>query len=143
LRGEILRRPRDPEALAADISAMRERMRRELDRSDALYFDIKQGEGGLVDLEFLLQQAVLRHAATHPPLREPRHSVALLQALAGAGVLDATSAIRLRNAHAVLAEASLGCTLDRRPRRVPRGLAQVEDAAAAIAAAWAALPSGN
>lgn len=143
LRGEVLGRPRDPATLCGEVRTMRERMRREHDRSDPARFDLKQGEGGLVDLEFLLQHAVLRHAASHPALCAPRHSHALLQALARAGVLDASTAERLRRAHAALVEASLGCTLDRRPRRVPRDLPQVEEAAAAIAAAWAALPSGG
>ena len=143
LRGEILRRPRDPAGLTADVVAMRERMRRELDRSDADFLDLKQGLGGLVDLEFLLQHAVLRHAASQPALCAPRHSVALLDALVAAGVLQAEHAGRLRQAHAALLEAALGCTLDRRPRRAARKADQRAEASAAIAAAWAALVSGN
>lgn len=120
LRGEILLRPREPAALAGDIAAMRERMRRELDRSDALHFDLKQGEGGLVDLEFGLQHAVLRHAAQHPALLTPRHTVDLLATLHGLGLLDADTTHGLGAAHAALVDLSLGCTLDRRWRRVPR-----------------------
>jgi len=120
LRGEILQRPRDPAALAADVSAMRERMRRELDRSDALHFDLKQGEGGLVDLEFGLQHAVLHHARQHPALLAPRHTAELLAALRGLGLLDADAARGLAAAHAALLDLSLGCTLDHRRRRVPR-----------------------
>lgn len=124
LRGEILRRPRDPRALAKDVADMRERMRRELDRSDATHFDLKQGAGGLVDLEFALQQAVLRHAGDVPALLEPRHSAALATALAEAGVIDPATAGALVEAHAALVGLSLACTLDRRPRRVPDALAQ-------------------
>ena len=143
LRTEILCRPREPLALAAEVRAMRERMRRERDRSDAAHFDLKQGGGGLVDLEFLLQHAVLAHAGRHPALCRPRHSASLLAALAAAGVLDPGTATALREAHAVLVGAALGCTLGHRPRRVARGEAQLEAAAAAIAAAWAALPGGS
>lgn len=143
LRAEILRRPRDPVVLTADVVAMRERMRRELDRSDADFLDLKQGLGGLVDLEFLLQHAVLRHAASQPALCAPRHSVELLDALVAAGVLQAEHAGGLRQAHAALLEAALGCTLDRRPRRAARNADQRAEASAAIAAAWAALVSGN
>jgi len=120
LRGEILQSPREPAALAADIAAMRERMRRELDRSDALHFDLKQGQGGLVDLEFGLQHAVLRHARRHPALLPPRHTAELLAALQGLGLLDADAARGLGAAHAALLDLSLGCTLDHRRRRVPR-----------------------
>ena len=120
LRGEIVAWPRDADALAKDVADMRERMRRELDRSDAAHVDLKQGEGGLVDLEFFLQHAVLRHAAAHPALLAPRHSAELIAALAQDGLVAADDATALRAAHAALVDLSLGCTLDRRPRRVPR-----------------------
>ena len=126
LRAEILQRPRDALALTAEVAQMRDRMRRELDRSDAAHFDLKQAEGGLVDLEFFLQQRVLQHAATFPTLLAPRHSADVLDALAAAQLLDAASAQAMRVAHAQLAELSLGCTLDRRPRRVPRSEVQAD-----------------
>src|SRR3546814_16419484 len=56
----------------SDVDAMRRRMRSELDRSDASGFDLKQGEGGLVDLEFALQYLVLRDGAQSPSLLRPR-----------------------------------------------------------------------
>lgn len=138
LRDEILARPRDPQALAKDIADMRERMRRELDRSDAAHFDLKQGAGGLVDLEFALQHAVLRHAGAHPALRRPRHSAALATMLAQEGVIDAATAGVLVEAHAALVGLSLGCTLDRRPRRVPDATAQ--GTASALRVALSAMP---
>jgi glutamate-ammonia-ligase adenylyltransferase len=95
---------------------MRARMRAELDRSDAARFDLKQGEGGLVDLEFLLQYLVLREASTRPALLVPRATPALLRALAAAGVCDLATGDALRDAHAALLEAGLRCTLDRRSR---------------------------
>ncbi len=141
LRADILARPRDAQGLAKDISDMRERMRRELDRSDAAHFDLKQGEGGLVDLEFALQHAVLRHAAAHPRLRGPRHSAELADALVDARLLDAAAAQVLRDAHAVLVDQSLGCTLDRRPRRVPR--ATIQDTVSRLVPVLAALASAG
>ena len=45
---------------------MRRRWRAERDRSNALRFDLKQGEGGLLDIEFALQGLVLAHAAQQP-----------------------------------------------------------------------------
>lgn len=124
LRGEILVRPRDAALLAKDIADMRERMRRELDRSDDGHFDLKQGEGGLVDLEFALQRAVLCHATKHPALIAPRHSADLLAACVAEGLLARADADTLAAAHAALVDLSLGCTLDRRSRRVPREHAQ-------------------
>ena len=137
LRDEVLARPRDAVALAGDVSSMRRRMRAELDRSDGAVFDLKQGEGGLVDLEFLLQCLVMRDAAAHAALLRPRATPALLDAVRDAGAIDASTHAALLAAHAVLLDAGLRCTLDRRPRRVPyddvieRARAAIRDAARA------------
>jgi glutamate-ammonia-ligase adenylyltransferase len=106
-------------------------MRAELDRSDAAVFDLKQGEGGLVDLEFLLQFLVMRDAATQASLLEPRATPVLLDAVRDAGVIDAQAHTALLAAHAGLLDAGMRCTLDRRPRRVPSD-ARIEGARAAI-----------
>jgi len=116
VRAETLMRARDPAQLRDDVLKMRARMRTELDRSDATRFDLKQGEGGLVDLEFLLQYGVLAQAAAQPALLEPRDTPGLIDALASIGWLTAAAAESLHQAHAALLEAGLACTLDRRPR---------------------------
>jgi glutamate-ammonia-ligase adenylyltransferase len=118
IRAQTLCEPREAAALRTDVVAMRHRMRAELDRSNALRFDLKQGEGGLVDLEFLLQAAVLQHAAAHPAVAAPRDTPALLQALADSGIVDAGAAEALRQAHALMLGRGLDCTLDQRPRLV-------------------------
>jgi len=116
LRCQTLSRPREEAALRADVVSMRRRMRAELDRSDAARFDLKQGEGGLVDLEFLLQQRVLALAARAPALCAQTATPALLSALAAAGGLEGADAQALGQAHALLLARGLDCTLDRRPR---------------------------
>lgn len=128
VRSAALARARDVDTLRMDIAAMRTKMRAELDRSErgdagqdagnVVRFDLKQGEGGLVDLEFLLQFLVLQHAAGHPSLLPPRATPELLFALRDVGVLDADVAASLVDAHAVLLAAGLECTLDRRARIV-------------------------
>ena len=116
VRATTLGRERDAVALAADVGQMRQRMRAELDRSDAARFDLKQGAGGLVDLEFLLQSGVLARSVQVPALLGPRDSAGLLDALEACGWLQDEEARALRAAHAALLEAGLACTLDRRPR---------------------------
>jgi len=116
IRAAVLSQPRDEDALRKDVSSMRSRMRAELDRSDASRFDVKQGEGGLVDLEFLLQYLVLRDACRFPSMLKPRDTQGLLDAACSAAILDRAACPALRQAHAVLLEAGLRCTLDRRPR---------------------------
>lgn len=129
IRREVLVREREPKVLASEVVAMRQRMRAELDRSDGHRFDLKQGEGGLVDLEFLLQAQVLGQAARHPSLCEPRDTPTLLAALLDVGLLELATGRDLERAHATLVACALDCTLDRRPRLVP------EDAAVAAARA--------
>ncbi len=127
VRDATLGRTRDVQALRADVASMRLRMRSELDRSNARGFDLKQGEAGLVDLEFLLQYLVLRDAASCAALLAPRDTPGLIDALTVAGAFDASTRTALRAAHASLLAAGLSCTLDRRRRWV------VEDAAIAVA----------
>lgn len=135
VRAAVLGRTRDDGALRRDVAAMRARMRAELDRGDAARFDLKQGEGGLVDLEFLLQCLVLRDTATRPALARPRATPALLEAFAATAVLAREDARTLRDAHAILLEAGLRCTLDRRPRLVAE-TPDITRARAAIRAAF-------
>ncbi|MET0654382.1 MAG: bifunctional [glutamate--ammonia ligase]-adenylyl-L-tyrosine phosphorylase/[glutamate--ammonia-ligase] adenylyltransferase, partial [Pseudoxanthomonas sp.] len=63
IRAQTLSQSREVRKLKEEVANMRLKMRAELDRSDAARFDLKQGEGGLVDLEFLLQYLVLRDSA--------------------------------------------------------------------------------
>ncbi|WP_363798828.1 bifunctional [glutamate--ammonia ligase]-adenylyl-L-tyrosine phosphorylase/[glutamate--ammonia-ligase] adenylyltransferase [Lysobacter firmicutimachus] len=135
VRAQALARPRDPAKLREEVAAMRARMRAELDRSDAAHFDLKQGEGGLVDLEFLLQYRVLGDSARAPALLRPRDTPGLIAAACRADGLPPAQAQALAAAHAVLLAAGLECTLDRRPRRV----AQTEAIRAARAAIDAAM----
>jgi glutamate-ammonia-ligase adenylyltransferase len=139
VRGETLSRARDPETLRADVVQMRQRMRAELDRTDAARFDLKQGEGGLVDLEFLLQWCVLGRSAHAPQWLGPRDTPGLLRLACEDGLLDATACATLSVAHAALLDAGLRCTLDRRPRIT----AETEDIVEARTAIRAATQSAG
>lgn len=119
VRGETLARVRAADDVRDQVSAMRRRMRAELDRSDATRFDLKQGDGGLVDIEFVLQALVLQNASADPGLMTPRNTQALIDAAVHGGHLPQAIAQPLRDAHALFLARGLDCTLDRRPRRVP------------------------
>ncbi len=118
IRADVLAQSRDAAKQRADVLAMRTRMRGELDRTQADRFDLKQGEGGLVDLEFLLQYQVLAHAHANPGLLLPRASAELIATLERCGIFSEAQRDALVDAHAVLLQRSLDCTLDRRPRVV-------------------------
>lgn len=115
-RSDLLAVPRAEDALRAEIIDMRARWRAERDRSDERHFDLKQGIGGLVDIEFLLQGLVLLHAAQHPLLLVSGNSADLIGAALAAGVIEPPHAAALAAAHAALLACAIDCTLDGRPR---------------------------
>jgi glutamate-ammonia-ligase adenylyltransferase len=82
---EALTRKREPTALVADIADMRARMARENAR--ATMWDIKHWRGGLIDIEFIAQYLMLRHAAERPDILTQNTRNALGRASV-AGFLD-------------------------------------------------------
>jgi glutamate-ammonia-ligase adenylyltransferase len=84
LVASVLRGPRDPDKLVADAVRMRRDMRAHNPPGGP--FDIKRGEGGLIDLEFAVHLLQLEHGiGLHPHLED---ALADLEAagLAGAGI---------------------------------------------------------
>ncbi len=61
----------DEAALARDIRVMRKRMEDERGNEDATHYNIKQGAGGLVDIEFLVQFLQLVHGRKDRWVRMP------------------------------------------------------------------------
>ena len=84
IRTDVLATPRDGQALAAEIVAMRDRVHDGHPNPSGL-FDLKHDRGGMVDIEFLVQYGVLLHAAAHPALIRNSGNLALLDVLAGLG----------------------------------------------------------
>jgi glutamate-ammonia-ligase adenylyltransferase len=123
VRRDVLAVPRDPAAVRAEVASMRQRWRAERDRSDEQQFDLKQGLGGLLDIEFALQGLVLAHAARQPALLGVTANAGLIEACRVAGVLDDDQAATLAAAHAGLLQRALACTLDLRSRIAPRDAA--------------------
>ncbi len=68
---ELIYRVPGREPLARDIRNMRARMEEELGRAEAGSYNIKQGAGGLVDIEFLVQYLQLLHGKAHRRVRVP------------------------------------------------------------------------
>jgi glutamate-ammonia-ligase adenylyltransferase len=99
IRREVLGRERDPDKLRTDVREMREKMRSSLDKSGTDGFDIKQGRGGIADIEFMVQYAVLRWAHRYPGLLDWTDNIRLLDGLAGNEVLDPGVAQKLADAY--------------------------------------------
>jgi [glutamine synthetase] adenylyltransferase / [glutamine synthetase]-adenylyl-L-tyrosine phosphorylase len=87
------------DTLRDDVRDMRLRMRKELSRSKAGQFDIKQDSGGIADIEFLVQYWVLAAANTHPELLTYSDNIRQLEGLANAKILDGPTADWLKEAY--------------------------------------------
>ncbi|MGE5807799.1 MAG: bifunctional [glutamate--ammonia ligase]-adenylyl-L-tyrosine phosphorylase/[glutamate--ammonia-ligase] adenylyltransferase, partial [Nitrospirota bacterium] len=70
IRGLVFRN-QDASLLARDILEMRKRMEDELGKEDGAHYNIKQGSGGIVDIEFLVQYLQLLHGKAHKGLGVP------------------------------------------------------------------------
>ena len=101
IRHETLTRSRDVERLRREVADMRERLRKEQKLEGGAHFDIKQGAGGILDIEFLVQYLALRHAHQYPAIIRWTDNVRLLQALNESGILDNPTAFRLRRAYLI------------------------------------------
>lgn len=87
------------ETLRNDVLEMRLRMRKELSRSGPTEFDIKQDAGGIGDIEFLVQYWVLAGAQAHPELLTYTDNIRQLEGLAAVGVIDAATALWLKETY--------------------------------------------
>ncbi len=88
IRIEVLRQQRDLPALRMEVVAMRQKMH-DGHPNPGDQFDIKHDNGGMVDIEFIVQYLVLAHAAAHPELTANSGNLALLVLAAQLGLIDA------------------------------------------------------
>jgi [glutamine synthetase] adenylyltransferase / [glutamine synthetase]-adenylyl-L-tyrosine phosphorylase len=88
LRCEILRQPHDKKELQEKIGEMRERMRKEAKKPPRGKFDLKQGRGGITDIEFITQYVVLAWAQKQPELLMFPDNIRILETCESAGLLS-------------------------------------------------------
>ncbi|WP_144328778.1 bifunctional [glutamate--ammonia ligase]-adenylyl-L-tyrosine phosphorylase/[glutamate--ammonia-ligase] adenylyltransferase [Tepidimonas charontis] len=88
VREAVITAPRDRQALAGEIRAMRQRLY-DAHPVRGERFDLKHSPGGMIDVEFAVQYLVLAHSAEHPALRDNAGNIALLQRAESAGLLPA------------------------------------------------------
>lgn len=91
----VLRKPRDPVKLAADVADMRARIAKEFPASDP--WELKHVRGGLIDLEFIAQYLQLRYAAEMPEILSP-HTRGVFEAAGRLGILPPAEADLLLHA---------------------------------------------
>ena len=99
IRADTLSRRVRRDKLRDDVVSMRQRMRAKLDKSDADQFDLKQGVGGIGDIEFIVQYLVLANADEHPQVYYYSDNIRQLEALAAVGSIDEKTSSRLQEVY--------------------------------------------
>ena len=99
IRSKVLRMPRDEVKLKNEVFAMRCKMRDYLDRSSKELFDLKQGRGGMVDIEFIAQYLLLREAPKHPDMVLWSDNVRILDECSRLKILSPQDAETLKAAY--------------------------------------------
>ena len=97
-RRAILTEPKDPEKAREEVLLMRSRMRDGHEQRDG-WFDLKVGDGGMVDLEFCVQYLVLVYSATFPQLVNNFGNIHLLEMAAQLQLIDTNLALRAMRAY--------------------------------------------
>ena len=105
--------------LKSEIVKMRRRMREELSLATAGSFDVKQDEGGIADIEFLVDYWVLAHSGDHPELVEYPDNIRQLEALERAGLVPSDRCRQLKQAYLTLRQRIHELALDEGGRVVP------------------------
>ena len=89
LRQGVLTEPRDVPVLRQEVEQMREKMRKHLGRpSKEGKYSLKQGAGGIVDIEFMVQFAVLAWSHNHPEISCWSDTIRILESLTQCGLLS-------------------------------------------------------
>jgi len=99
IRQQTLSLPRTLDKLKVDVSSMREKMRNHLNKSTDELIDIKQGIGGLVDIEFLAQYLVLAHCHAHKSLSQHCNNLSIFKQLANLEILTEEEQLLLVNCY--------------------------------------------
>ena len=95
----VLCAPRDADTLLADVASMRERVDNE--RKTENRWRLKHVRGGVLDLEFIAQYHLLRHAARHPSILV-QSTPSAFRRLGEAGILDSDDSAELADSVAFL-----------------------------------------
>ena len=136
IRHETLTSRVHADSLLDDVLSMRSKMRKSLDKSGGDDFDLKQGEGGIGDIEFLVQYLVLRHASRRPELIFYPDNIRQLGVLAATGILDRATAERLQETYRVYRLRTHRLALDDLPPLVAGD--EFEEARAFVRSVWSA-----
>ncbi|MGI9304098.1 MAG: bifunctional [glutamate--ammonia ligase]-adenylyl-L-tyrosine phosphorylase/[glutamate--ammonia-ligase] adenylyltransferase [Gammaproteobacteria bacterium] len=97
VRAEVLQQTRDPVELRESVHHMREKMWREHESGEDEGFNLKKDPGGIADIEFMVQYAVLAHAADHPEVTRYSDNIRILDGLEECSLMTPAQAAQLRD----------------------------------------------
>ncbi|MCW5654943.1 bifunctional [glutamate--ammonia ligase]-adenylyl-L-tyrosine phosphorylase/[glutamate--ammonia-ligase] adenylyltransferase [Hydrogenophaga sp.] len=133
VREAVITAERDAALLAAEITAMRAKVRAAHPvRGER--FDVKHSPGGMVDVEFAVQYLVLLHSRDHPELRANTGNINLLRRAEQAGLLTPGMGEAAARAYRELRQIQHRARLDETPTQVDPEV--VAESAAAVRALW-------
>jgi glutamate-ammonia-ligase adenylyltransferase len=118
VRHDILCQPREEAELAVEVQKMRERMRSHLlprEQSSPDRFHLKQGLGGIVDIEFMVQFAVLAWSHRVPELARWSDNVRILETLGREGLFAPGECDALTAAYLAYRSAAHQLSLQQQP----------------------------
>ncbi|MBQ4813506.1 bifunctional [glutamate--ammonia ligase]-adenylyl-L-tyrosine phosphorylase/[glutamate--ammonia-ligase] adenylyltransferase [Pseudoalteromonas luteoviolacea] len=104
IRHDILCRQRHMDDLQGDIVKMRVKMRTHLSKDSEQEFDLKQGGGGMTDIEFLTQYIVLAFAHDYPALTRYSDNIRILEQASAESVISEREQSTLTRAYCQLRE---------------------------------------
>jgi len=100
IRQQVLTTVRDKTLIRSEVLAMRERIRAEYGHVNPL----KQGHGGLLDIEFVVQLGLLLNADRHPEVISSTQASHQLRALRDCGWINANAFKTLDSAYSILSQ---------------------------------------
>ena len=102
VRSSVLQRQRPLAELATEVVNMRLKMRNHLLDSQAPGLDLKQCEGGITDIEFMVQYWVLGYAHQYPLLTRWPDNLRILENASTAGLLSQQQSEQMQRAYLTL-----------------------------------------
>jgi len=110
IRESILCQSRDREALRQEVIAMREKMRSALGSPAKSgqapeVFHVKHDNGGIIDIEFMVQYLMLAYSSDYPGLVQYSDNIRQMEELGRMGVIPVEDAKELRQAYITLRSA--------------------------------------
>ena len=136
-RRGILAQQRDETELAVEVQKMRRRMREHLlssEESSGKVFNLKQSPGGIVDIEFMAQFAVLAWSHRVPELTRWSDNVRILEVLGREGLFEQQECDSLTEAYLAYRSAAHQLSLQQEKAVVPAE--RFADLRGAVEAKW-------